>query len=65
MVLGKFPRPGRPTNFWMLVGQGPIALAVGAGGGCLNIFTLLYLLTIFLLFLVTRNTLAKVCVLCT
>ena len=24
--------PGRPT-IWMIVGQGPIALAVGAGGG--------------------------------
>ena len=23
---------------WILVGQGPIALAVGAGGGCLDIF---------------------------
>ena len=32
MVLGKLPVPGRPT-IWMLVGQGPIALAVGAGGG--------------------------------
>ena len=31
MVLGKFPVPGRPT-IWMIVGQGPIALAVGAGG---------------------------------
>ena len=41
MVLGKLPVPGRPTT-WMIVGQGPIALAVGAGGGCLNIFTLLY-----------------------
>ena len=30
---------------WMTVGQGPIALAVGAGGGCLDIFTLLHLLT--------------------
>ena len=30
--------PGRPT-IWMIVGQGPIALAVGAGGGCLDIFT--------------------------
>ena len=39
MVLGKLPVPGRPT-FW-IVGQGPIALAVGAGGGCLDIFTLL------------------------
>ena len=42
MVLGKFPVPGRPT-IWMTVGQGPIKLAVGAGGGCLDIFTLVYL----------------------
>ena len=42
MVLGKLPRPGRPT-IWVIVGQGPTALAVGAGGGCLDIFTLLYL----------------------
>ena len=41
MVLGKLPMPGRPT-IWMIVGKGPIALAVGAGGGCLDIFTLLY-----------------------
>ena len=41
MVLGKLPVPGRPT-IWMTVGQGPIALAVGAGGGYLDIFTLLY-----------------------
>ena len=41
MVLGKFPVPGRPT-VWMIVGQWPTALAVGAGGGCLDIFTLLY-----------------------
>ena len=27
MVLGKLPVPGRPT-IWMIVGQGPIALAV-------------------------------------
>ena len=32
MVLGKLPVPGRPT-IWMIVGQGPIALAVGAGEG--------------------------------
>ena len=31
--------PGRPT-IWMIVGQGPIPLAVGAGGVCLDIFTL-------------------------
>ena len=28
--------PGRPT-IWMIIGQGPIALAVGAGGVCLYI----------------------------
>ena len=27
---------------WIIVGQGPTALAVGAGGGCLDIFTLIY-----------------------
>ena len=36
MVLGKLPVPGRPT-IWIIVGQGPTALAVGAGGGCLDI----------------------------
>ena len=38
MVLGKLPVPGRPT-IWITVEQGPTALAVGAGGGCLDIFT--------------------------
>ena len=38
MVLGKLPVLGRPTIL-MIVGQGPIALTVGAG--CLDIFTLL------------------------
>ena len=37
MVLGKLPVPGRP-KIWMIVGQGPIALAVGASGGCLEFF---------------------------
>ena len=41
MVQGVLPGPGRPT-IWMIVGQGPIALAVGAGWGCLDSFTLLY-----------------------
>ena len=41
MVLGKLPVPGRPT-IWFTVGQGPTALVVGAGGGCLDIFTLIY-----------------------
>ena len=31
MVLGKLPVSGRPT-IWTTVGQGPTALAVGAGG---------------------------------
>ena len=42
MALGKLPVPGRPT-IWITVGQGPTALAVGAGRSCLNIFTLIYL----------------------
>ena len=37
MVLGKFPVPGRPT-IWMIVGQGPIAFAVGVGGGLFEHF---------------------------
>ena len=39
MALGKLPVPGRPAT-WMTVGQAPIVLAMGAGGVCLNIFTL-------------------------
>ena len=45
MMLGYFPVPGRPS-IWITVGQGPTALEVGAGGGCLDI-----LLTFFLSFL--------------
>ena len=41
MVLGKLPMQGRPT-IWITVGQGPAALAVGAGGAGLGIFTLIY-----------------------
>ena len=40
MVLGKLPVPVPAVS--MIVGQGPTALAVGAGGGCLDIFTLIY-----------------------
>ena len=36
MVLGKLPVPGRPTNLDCT------ALAVGAGGNCLDIFSLVY-----------------------
>ena len=39
MVLGKFSVPGRHTS-WKIIGQGTIALAVGAVGGCLYIFSL-------------------------
>ena len=42
MVLGNLPVPGRP-KIWMIVGQGSTALAVGAGGVCLDIFTFIYL----------------------
>ena len=34
--------PGHPT-IWIIVGHGPIVLAVGAGGVYLNVFTLIYL----------------------
>ena len=37
MVLGKLP-----TLIWIRAGQGPIALAVSAGRGCLDIFSLVY-----------------------
>ena len=46
MVLGKHPVPGRPT-IWMIVGQGPIALAVGAGGGGV-VWTFLFSAFLFL-----------------
>ena len=38
-MLGKLPVPGRPTNMDYSRAR---ALAVGAGGSCLNIFTLVY-----------------------
>ena len=41
MVLGKLSVPGRPA-YLDRVGQGPITLAVGAGGGCWDIFSLVY-----------------------
>ena len=52
ILLGKLPVPGCPT-IWNTVGQGPVALAVGAGGGCLDIFTL-SILSLFLLPLLGR-----------
>ena len=47
MVLGELLVLGRPT-IWVTVGQGPIVLAVGAGGGCLDIFTFIYPSLLFL-----------------
>ena len=49
MVLGKLPVPGRPT-IWMIIRQGPIALAVDAGGGG-GLFGHFYCPLSFLLFL--------------
>ena len=42
MALDKLLVPGVPL-IWITVGQGPIALAVGAGGCRLDVFSLLYL----------------------
>ena len=47
MVQGKLPVPGRPT-IWITVGQGPTALTVGAGGGCLDILLSSILSLLFL-----------------
>ena len=54
MVLGKLPVPGRPT-IWITVGQGPTALAVGAGGGYLVIFLLSSVLSFLFLPLFGRR----------
>ena len=40
-MLGKFQVPGVLLT-WITVGQGPSVLSVGAGGGCLDIFSLIY-----------------------
>ena len=45
MVLGKLQVPGRPT-IWIIVWQGPIARAVGAG--CLDILLSSILSLLFL-----------------
>ena len=54
MVLSKLPVPGRP-KIWMIVGQGPIALAVGAGRDCLWIFLLFYIFSLLFLPLSRRR----------
>ena len=40
-MLGKLPVPRRP-KILITVGQGPTALAVGAGGNGFDVFTLIY-----------------------
>ena len=47
MVLGKLPVPG-VLLIWIRVGQGPTVLAVGVGGGCLDIFLSSVISLIFL-----------------
>ena len=42
MANSLFTDQTRVPTIWITVGQGPTALAVGAGGGCLDIFTLIY-----------------------
>ena len=42
MALENLPVLRRSTS-WMIVGHGPTALTVVAGGGCLDIFTLICL----------------------
>ena len=54
MVLGKLPVPGRPT-IWMIVGQGPIALAIGAGRGVAWTFLLSSILSLLFLPLFGRR----------
>ena len=40
-MLGKCQVPGILQS-WIIVGQGPTVPAEGAGGGCLDIFSLIY-----------------------
>ena len=46
IVLGKLPVPGRPM-IWISVGQGPTALAVGAGGFFGHFYTQISFLSSF------------------
>ena len=51
MVLGKLPVPAHPT-IWISVGQGPIVLAVGAGG---VVWTFYYRLSFLLSFSLSQG----------
>ena len=54
MVHGKLPVPGRPT-IWIMVGQGSVALAIGAGGGIVWTFLLSSILSLHFLPLFGRR----------
>ena len=41
-MLGKLPVPGRPTNLDYRRARAYCACSRGAGGGCLDIFSLIY-----------------------
>ena len=60
MVLGKLPVPGRPT-IWITIRQGPTALAVGAGGGCLETYSLFPFFPLFPSFWETARYRLKYC----
>ena len=53
LVLGKFPVPGSPTY---LDKSRAVGLAVGAGGGCSDIFFLLSIISLFILPLSGRRS---------
>ena len=48
MVLGELPVLRGILLIWIRVGQGPTALAVGGGGCCLDLFSLVYHFSFFL-----------------
>ena len=54
MVLGQLPVPGRPT-IWMIVEQGPIALAISAGRGVVWTFLISSILSLLFLPLFGRR----------
>ena len=54
MVLGKLPVPGHPT-IWMIVGRGPIVLAVGAVRGIVWTFLLSSIFSLLILPLFGRR----------
>ena len=56
MVLGSAVQCRGILQIWIREGQGPTALAVGAGGGCLDIFSLIYQISQYFLSPSLRET---------